>query len=396
MGGCGKLLLTALVLVLLSWSPKCLSFDVRGWRTTRLRAPARRPRLTTPTMRWAFGKGQGTLSDMGGIGSQGEYYYIPSKRPTLKAPENVLGKDRTIPLFPRNQVLGPLGEEYLGVYEMRYRQLLNEIGEGGVFGHVYYSQENSKIALVGTLARVKRTERLDDGGIYVVMEGVGRFYTRDVVAEKPYLKARVQTFKDYTENSALATTLELNVLNEVRYSVKLMKLLYPQNNYTMNTLVLQNRPALARDGVRPVSLTSEETEMERRSRFSFAAIDMLKVDPVSKLIFLQEPIIEKRYAHILRVRAIMWVCVGVCPPPASFAFALFCPHFGTSTQVLEESIAFLEGELRKRGIVTEVGLTKLKEEALADMSDLEPLNMKSWFPENYSDGDWNMGPNMLE
>jgi hypothetical protein len=33
---------------------------------------------------------------MGGIGSQGEYYYIPSKRPTLKAPENVLGKDRTI------------------------------------------------------------------------------------------------------------------------------------------------------------------------------------------------------------------------------------------------------------------------------------------------------------
>jgi len=64
--------------------------------------------------------------------------------------------------------------------------------------------------------------------------------------------------------------------------------------------------------------------------------------------------------------------------------------------VLEESIAFLEGELRKRGIVTEVGLTKLKEEALADMSDLEPLNMKSWFPENYSDGDWNMGPNMLE
>ena len=242
---------------------------------------------------------------MGGIGSQGEYYYIPSKRPTLKAPEHVLGKDRTIPLFPRNQVLGPLGEEYLGVYEMRYRQLLNDISEGGLFGHVYYSQENSKIALVGTLARVKRTERLDDGGIYVVMEGVGRFYTRDVVAEKPYLRARVQSFKDYTENSALATSLELNVFNEVRYSVKLMKLLYPQNNYTMNTLVLQNRPALARDGVRPVSLTSEETEMDRRSRFSFAAIDMLKVDPVSKLIFLQEPIIEKRYAHILRVRNVV-------------------------------------------------------------------------------------------
>ena len=201
----------------------CLAHPCIHSFSARVRQNYRSRSATSLTMRWAFGKGQGPLSDLGGIGAQGEYYYIPSKRPTLKAPECVLGKERTIPLFPRNQVLGPLGEEYLGVYEMRYRQLLNDIGEGGVFGHVYYSQENSKIALVGTLARVKRTERLDDGGIYVVMEGVGRFYTRDVIAEKPYLKARVQTFKDYTENVPLATSLELKVLNEVRYSVKLMK-----------------------------------------------------------------------------------------------------------------------------------------------------------------------------
>lgn len=194
---------------------------------------------------------------LGGIGAQGEFYYIPSKKSTLKAPENVLGKERIIPLFPRNQVLGPLGEEYLGVYEMRYRQLLNDVGEGGVFGHVYYSQDNSKIALVGTLTRIKRTERLDDGGIYVVMEGIGRFYTRDVVAEKPYLKARVQIFKDYSENIELADALEQNVLSEVRYSVKLMSLLYPQNNYTMNTAVLQHRPQLQYPGVRSVRLVIE-------------------------------------------------------------------------------------------------------------------------------------------
>ena len=249
----------------------------------------------------------------------------------------MLGKERIIPLFPRNQVLGPLGEEFLGVYEMRYRQLLNDVGEGGVFGHVYYSQENSKIALVGTLARIKRMERLDDGGIYVVMEGIGRFYTRDVIAEKPYLKARVQVFKDYTENEQLADVLEQNVLSEVRYSVKLMKLLYPQNNYTMNNLVLQYRPPLLYPGVRTVryvihcqmisrdsccplvlikyalhdfmalslyfkySMHTKEEDMVRRSKFSFTAIDMLKVDPVSKLLFLQEPIIEKRFSNVLKV-----------------------------------------------------------------------------------------------
>jgi len=228
-------------------------------------------------MKWIFGKGQGPLSDVGGLGNMGEFYYIPSKRPTLKAPAEALGKERVIPIFPRNQVLGPLGEEYLGVYEMRYRQLLNEIGNGGTFGHVFFSQDNSKLALVGTLARIKKTERLDDGGIYVVMEGIGRFYIRDIISDKPYLKARVQPFNDYCENEPLMQVLEQKVLKEVRLSVKVMKLLYPQNNYTMNEAVLKYRPPLQKEGVRLVTLPGQDTELQRRSKFSFATMDMLKV-----------------------------------------------------------------------------------------------------------------------
>ena len=108
-----------------------------------------------------------------------------------------------------------MGEEYLGIYEMRYRQLLNDVGEGGYFGHIYYSQENSKLALVGTLTKVKKIDRLDDGGMYVVMQGVGRFFVRDVVAEKPYLKARTQVFSDYSENEQILESLETRVFNEV-------------------------------------------------------------------------------------------------------------------------------------------------------------------------------------
>ena len=44
-----------------------------------------------------------------------------------------------------------------------------------------------------------------------------------------------------------------------------------------------------------ISMQNEEEDMQRRSKFSFTAIDMLKVDPVSKLLFLQEPIIERRF-----------------------------------------------------------------------------------------------------
>ena len=121
-----------------------------------------------------------------------------------------------IPIFPRNQVLAPLGEEFVGVYEMRYRQLFDNIGEKGIFGHIYYGQENQKLALVGTLARVKRIERLDDGGMYVLMEGIGRFYLKDVVAEKPFLKAKVQCFNDYSENDVILSSLEQKVFEQVK------------------------------------------------------------------------------------------------------------------------------------------------------------------------------------
>lgn len=226
---------------------------------------------------------------------------------------------------------------------MRYRQLLYDVGEGGLFGHIYYSQENQKLALVGTLARVKRTERLDDGGVYALMQGVGRFYVRDVVAEKPYLRANVQVFNDYCANPQLLEALELKVLDEVRYSVKIMKLLYPLNNYTMNSSVMRYRPLAKKDGMRYVSVEDSAAQLERRSLFSFATMDMLKTDPVTKSLFLQEAVLEKRYATMLKV--------------------------------LEESTAFLEGELRKRGVVGEAGLLDLRKTVLGDTSDLDTALM---------------------
>jgi prolipoprotein diacylglyceryltransferase len=48
--------------------------------------------------------------------------------------------------------------------------------------------------MVGTLARIKKIERLEDGGIYVFSEGIGRFYIKDIKTEKPYLKAGVQVY----------------------------------------------------------------------------------------------------------------------------------------------------------------------------------------------------------
>lgn len=109
-------------------------------------------------MKWTFGKGAGSLQDLGAIGSEGEYYFHPNKAPAkLKGPpEAFTQKSRVIPIFPYTNVLVPLGSDWLNILEMRHRQLLGDVGDG-LFGFCYYSQTQQKLGLVGTLARIKGT-----------------------------------------------------------------------------------------------------------------------------------------------------------------------------------------------------------------------------------------------
>jgi len=318
-------------------------------------------------MKWMFGKIPGSnasFKDYGGVGGQGELYYIPASKPSLKAPKTAIGKEITIPLFPRNQVLGPTGEDYLLIYEMRYRQLFNDVGDGGLCGHIFYSQENSRLALVGTLSKVTKLERLDDGGMYLVMQGIGRFYVRDIIAEKPYLKAKVQLFYDYTDNIELVESLEKKVFSEIRYSVKIMKLLYPQNNYTMNEYSVKYRPNTQQSGIRTITLPSDVSEMQKHSRFSFGTMEMLKTDAPTKLVFIQEPVIERRLTKMLKI--------------------------------LDESTSFLESELIKRGTYSDESVKSLKSKCLSDTSDLElSTNTNNNSPSNFIDGDWKLTPNLM-
>jgi hypothetical protein len=109
-------------------------------------------------MKWTFGKGAGSLQDVGAIGSEGEYYFHPNKAAKLKGPpEAFTQKSRIIPIFPYTNVLVPLGSDWLNILEMRHRQLLGDVGDG-LFGFCYYSQTQQKLGLVGTLARIKGDE----------------------------------------------------------------------------------------------------------------------------------------------------------------------------------------------------------------------------------------------
>lgn len=295
---------------------------------------------------WSFDKGMGSLKDLGAIGSEGELYFHPTKQAKL-SPSSILGKNRNnLPIFPQQNILLPGSSEWIHVFEMRNRQLLNDVGDG-VFGFSFTSQALQKLALVGTLARIKQRKILEDGRTFVQIEGIDRFYIQEVVNEKPYIKSRVQEYHDFSETTDyVLDMMEAQIFDEVRFNMKLMKILFPTKNYSLSQNVLQNRPALTSPGVRAIKTVDPKAESERRSKFSFSIVDILQIPVTTKLLLLQEHIIERRYSRILKA--------------------------------LERGGTYLADELKSRGILTDEGIRNLRRETLADFRDVELYSSSSW------------------
>lgn len=315
------------------------------------------------------------MQDLGLIGSEGEYYYHPSKKASLKLPPG-LSKEKepvlkgvkpkglqTVPIFPYNSVLVPMGTDWLNIFEMKHRQLVNDVGDG-VFGFSHFSQSNQKLSLVGTLARIKDRKLLSDGRTFVVVEGVQRFYLQEFITEKPYVRARVMPFKDHTEMPEILDELEMKVFTEVRVNVKLMAKIFPAKNYTISPSIMKFRPHLPSDGVRSISTVNDEVAMQRKSDFSFAVMDMLQITPPTKLMLLQEHCIEKRFLKIIKI--------------------------------LENGGAYLRGEVIKKGVLDEAGIRAINNEIMTSTADIEGASagedFNQWSPENFIDGQWVQRP----
>ena len=267
------------------------------------------PRVSSSLDAFRFQKGMASLSDLGCVGEKGEFYFHPSKRASLNLPKGLDKSDvekRTmnIPIFPYSSILVPTAQEWLNVFEMKHRQLLNDLPSGGVFGFVYFSTSQQKLGLVGTLARIKDRKLLEDGRVFVTVEGIDRFYLSEFYSEKPYLKARVKVLSDYSliEDHDL-DNIEVSVFEELRTNLKLMEHIFPSKNYKISRQILDNRPSAytTRIGNRPVRMLDKKEEMERRSKFSYAVLETLQVSPSMKLKLLQEHVIENRLNKFLQI-----------------------------------------------------------------------------------------------
>lgn len=136
-----------------------------------------------------------------------------------------------LPLFPLNVVLFPHMPLPLHIFEPRYRQMMADcLEEGHSFGVVAIREgsETGPAATpydVGTLAKILRIDRLEDGRMNLLVTGASRFEILKTSDERAYLRAQVRIIPEagddldetarLTESTALAFRQYSNLLREL-------------------------------------------------------------------------------------------------------------------------------------------------------------------------------------
>jgi uncharacterized protein len=107
-----------------------------------------------------------------------------------------------IPLFELGVVLFPHMPLALHVFEDRYRAMLRDCEEQGVGFGVVAIREGSEVGGgavsydVGTLAQIRRQERLDDGRANLLVTGATRFRVVHRIIDRPYPAGEVEYLSD--------------------------------------------------------------------------------------------------------------------------------------------------------------------------------------------------------
>mmetsp|Transcript_17078 Transcript_17078/g.25260 ORF Transcript_17078/g.25260 Transcript_17078/m.25260 type:complete len:293 (+) Transcript_17078:30-908(+) len=201
-------------------------------------------------------------------------------------------KVRDLPIFPLNIVKCPNGVCPLHIFEMKYRQLMNNIAkDDNKFGVLMLNSETRQIAEIGTVYEVLERSLLPDGRQMVVGVGRERFKLLQVVREKPYMIGKVEygiADKYPTEESEIQSLVEneQKVWELVQDIVRLSNKVYDKTKVTISEEVRKTSPL---EGV-----AASERINARHSAFSFAITEMLEIPLLSKQLMLQTLDINER------------------------------------------------------------------------------------------------------
>lgn len=102
-----------------------------------------------------------------------------------------------IPLLPFEAPLFPGSREFLFIYEMRFRSLMNDVKDSKLVGRCFLS-EDDQIGSVGTLCKIVESRKLESGKGFFVIEARRRFRIMSIEQRVPYSTAIVEL--DYEDD----------------------------------------------------------------------------------------------------------------------------------------------------------------------------------------------------
>lgn len=115
-----------------------------------------------------------------------------------------------LPIFPLGVVLFPYVPLPLHIFELRYREMLNDIRlRDNLFGLSYFDASASGLEIppaghVGCVAEVSETETLPDGRSNILTIGLIRYRVESYVERgDPYLVGKLSFFEDEAEDEEL-------------------------------------------------------------------------------------------------------------------------------------------------------------------------------------------------
>ena len=135
-----------------------------------------------------------------------------------------------LPLFPLHVVLFPHMALPLHVFEPRYRQMIGDCLEAGHSFGVVAIREGSETGPatpynVGTLAKIVRIDRMDDGRMNLLVMGASRFQIVKTADDRPYLRGEIRIIPEagddldatapLTETTAIAFREYSNLLRQL-------------------------------------------------------------------------------------------------------------------------------------------------------------------------------------
>jgi ATP-dependent Lon protease len=131
-----------------------------------------------------------------------------------------------IPLFPLPEVvLFPGCLLPLHIFEMRYREMVNQVVDGEpIFGVLNLDPNSRQPAEVGCSAEILEVQKIPDGRMNILTVGRQRFRVREIKEEKSYLTGIVEWLDDHdpgVDLGPMASEMRQLLKDVVRLSAKL-------------------------------------------------------------------------------------------------------------------------------------------------------------------------------